>query len=282
MTIRRLSILLSLGLFLSALWRPLSAHAQAPGQIALAREQFSLGVEAARGAKWPEALTAFERSYALYAHPETLFNIAGARQKVGQFVAASEAYRSFLRNPATAGDAQRRAQAEARLAEITPEIARVGIRVEGLLEGDIVHLDQAELSRAALDADLPIDPGEHRLVLLAGTEVVGETQFAIHARERIEVLLRRQDASTTPPTVVVPTPRATAEASLKSESSPAAMPAQRSEAREGSILGSWWLWTAVGAVVAGGVVAGVFIAREPAESTPEVKGNVAPGVVEIR
>lgn len=271
--------LLSLGLFLSACFWGLDAHAQAPGEIALAREQFTVGVEAARAANWPQALAAFERSYALYAHPETLFNIAGARQKLGQLVAASEAYRSYLRNPATASDTTRRAQAEARLAEITPEIARVGIRVEGLVEGDVLRLDDRELSRAALDADLPIDPGQHRLRLLAGSEVVGETEFAIHARERIEVLLRR-DVDAKPVVVAAPTPRATAAAAMDDSASAEPMPAQRSD-EQGSVLRKWWLWTAVGAVVAGGVVAAVLLTQEP-DQPSEVKGNVGPGVVEIR
>ena len=44
---------------------------------------------------------------------------------------------------------------------------------------------------------------------------------------------------------------------------------------EGSILGKWWLWTAVGVVVAGGVVTVIALTTEKSASP----GTVAPGVV---
>lgn len=264
---------------LCSLWST-QALAQTPSEIALAREQFTAGVEAARAADWPRALSAFERSYALYVHPETLFNIAGARQKLGQLVAASEAYRSYLRSPAAASDVARRTQAEARLAELSTEIARVGIRVQGIAKGDVLMLDGEALSRGTLDSDLPVDPGEHTLRLMAGAEVVGETQFAVHARERIEVLLRRTPEARVVAVGGVATPRQAANASLQQE---AAMPGDTTPDRApGSrpLVRQWWLWTAVGAAVAAGVVATVLLTRDD-DAPREVQGNVGTRVVEI-
>lgn len=259
------------------------AGAQTPAEISLAREQFTIGVEAARVSNWAEALTAFERSYALYVNPETLFNIAGARQKLGKLVAASEAYRSYLRSPVTAGDAGRRAQAEARLAEITPEIARVGLRIEGILPGDIVALDGQALSRAALEADLPVDPGEHALELTHDAEVVAKTTFAVHARERVEVLLRREDAASTAAPVLIPSPRMAADATVSSEPGPSLSSSRTDEPARVPLVRKWWLWTAVGAVIAGGVVAALLLTGDDqAKAEPEVRGNVGEGVVEIQ
>lgn len=254
--------------------------AQTPSEIALAREQFTVGVEAARAADWPRALRAFERSYALYVHPETLFNIAGARQKLGQIVAASEAYRTYLRSPAAATDVERRTQAEARLAELSAEIARVGIRVQGIAEGDVLMLDGQALSRVALDSDLPVDPGEHTLRLMAGAEIVGETKFAVHARERIEVLLRRTPEAKVVAVGNVATPREAATASVQEE---ATMPSDTKPDREPGrrpLVRQWWLWTAVGVAVAGAVVATVLLTSDD-EASREVKGNVGTRVVEI-
>ncbi len=261
------------------LWS-LSVVAQTPAEITLAREQFTVGVEAARAADWPRALSAFERSYALYVHPETLFNIAGARQKLGQFVAASEAYRSYLRSPAASSDPARRAQAEARLAENAAQFARVGIRVEGLRPNDVLTLDGQPLSRGALDSDLPVDPGEHFLRLMQDQTVVGETQFAVHARERIEVLLQRSaDASPVVAAGAVLSPRQAADASLQSDRTDANAD-RESPAVARPLRKQWWVWTSLGVVAAGGVIATLLLTREP-EKSQEVKGNVLTGVVEI-
>ncbi len=258
-----------------------SAMAQTPAEISLAREQFTIGVEAARVANWADALTAFERSYALYVNPETLFNIAGARQKLGKLVAASEAYRSYLRSPTTAGDTGRRAQAEARLAEIAPEIARVGLRIEGIMPGDIVALDGQALSRAALDADLPVDPGEHALQLTHGAEVVAETTFVVHARERVEVLLRREEGSRTNAMAAIPSPRDAATAALSNEVGSATHAPLSDESAQRPLVRQWWLWTAVGAAIAGGVVATLLLRRDEAKREPDIEGNAGIRVVEI-
>src|SRR4051794_23601762 len=59
-----------------------------------AREQFAAGAELVKAAKWSEALTSFERSFALVPHPVTLFNVGACERALGSY---ARARRTFLR-----------------------------------------------------------------------------------------------------------------------------------------------------------------------------------------
>jgi tetratricopeptide (TPR) repeat protein len=135
------------------------SQAQTAAERSLAREQFQEGVAAAREGNWAGALDAFQRSYELLPRPLTLLNLAGAYAQMGQLVEAAEAYRMFLHEDDVT-DRQRR-DAEEQLAALEPRIPRVRLRVLGLEEGDVVLLDEYQLSVAALDEAYPVNPGEH-------------------------------------------------------------------------------------------------------------------------
>jgi hypothetical protein len=53
-----------------------------------AREQFAIGAERVKSAKWSEALSAFERSFVLVQHPVTLFNIGACERALGSYARA--------------------------------------------------------------------------------------------------------------------------------------------------------------------------------------------------
>lgn len=135
------------------------AHAQTAAERSLARQQFQDGVAAARESDWERALEAFQRSYELLPRPLTLLNLAGAYAQTGRLVEAAEAYRMFQHEEGVT-DRQRR-DAEDQLHEIEPRIPHVRLRILGIEEGDVVMLDEYQLSSAALDEAYPVDPGEH-------------------------------------------------------------------------------------------------------------------------
>ena len=132
-------------------------------EVAAARQSFREGLAHAQADRWPEARAAFERSYALAPRPVTLLNLAGAQAETGSLVLAAESYRAFLRGE---GAARHRAEVQAALARLDARIAHVQIRIEGLGDEDAIELDGAPLSRAALDGDLPLDPGAHEVRVL--------------------------------------------------------------------------------------------------------------------
>ncbi len=142
------------------------ASAQAPtaSQRSLARRQFQDGVAAARTGDWDAAFDAFQSSYALVSRPITLLNLAGAMVQTGHLVEAAEAYRRFIRE-AEGSAARHVSAAEQALHDLEARIPAVRLRVLGFEEGDVLTLDGWEISEAVLDEELPVDPGEHELVV---------------------------------------------------------------------------------------------------------------------
>jgi hypothetical protein len=240
------------------------AHAQAvasPSEIALARQEFVAGVEAARQGTWNSALAHFERSYALYAHPETLFNVAGAQQKLGELVASAESYRRYLQTP----DAQGREQAERALAEILPSLGAVELHLDGVSDGDRVLLDGTPVNRAVLSAELPVDPGSHVLTVEREHHEVVRQRFAIDPGQHLTVRAVVPEAHP-----AVPTPAEAARSTFVPERAPYT---EADKSRRGLRIA---VWSGVAIAVAGAVVGAFLLARK--NDPQKVEGTLGPSV----
>lgn len=145
-----------------------SAAAQSPSEAALARQAFRDGVVASRQERWSDAVELFQRSFELSPRPLTMMNLAGALAQTDRLVEAAEAYRSFLTMSRTGTAARLSDEAEAQLRELEGRIPRVRLRVLGMQETDIVRLDEYDVSPAAIDLPLPVDPGAHTVTLVRG------------------------------------------------------------------------------------------------------------------
>jgi tetratricopeptide (TPR) repeat protein len=224
--------------------------AASANEVALARKQFFAGVRAVSNEDWESALEAFERSYALYPHPETLINIAGARRRLGKLVAASEAYQSYLRIATSQKDAANRAVAERAFHELQGELSHVVLRVRHLAPTDRVTLDGTALGRGALGLELPVDPGDHELLVMRGQAQIAQRKFVAARAERLEIALE----------LVPSVSNVLADPTLLESERPVPSPRPTREQEPGRPLRrQWWLWTAVGVVVAGGVASGVML-----------------------
>ena len=200
------------------------------------------------------------------------------------------------------GNAQQQAQADAEkeLGELQPRIPKLRITVEGAAGKDIeLTVDEAKMSTVLLGIEIPANPGRRHIVGKRGVEVVKQT-VEIAEGERKETVLR---FSTVMPSIAqapiaaqaVPAPPATAPASPPvvpllrppvAEPVPSPPPAlvdngkpptgdkktldlrQKPAAEEGGAAtgGSshWWVWTAIGAAVVGGIVTAVVLStRNP-------------------
>jgi tetratricopeptide (TPR) repeat protein len=266
---------LALALCLSMWGTALAERTASPSEVALARQQFTQGVAAAREGAWEQALSAFESSYALYPNPQTLFNVAGARRQLGRLVGAAEAYRRYLLAPESETDAEHRAQAHQALEEIEPHLATATLDVQGLRERDVVRLDGTDLSPRALQAPLPIDPGVHELSVARGGEIAASKRFEAQAGGAVSVAL------------VLPEDEAPAQASVATPSEAARAASAETDRRPTEVeqgpsrrlVKNPWLWTGVGAVLAAGAVALVMLWPEP---QAPYSGNVEPYEVEVR
>jgi hypothetical protein len=150
-----------------------------------AREAFRLGSALAKQGQWLDALSAFQRSARLRAHPITTYNIAYCERALGHYARAYEGFTASL-VPVTSPTAPRLtadleaqarsfvAETEQRLARVRITLARpnVSIRVDGhtlqplSTNHAVLIVSSGEETPAPLAAtfDLWLDPGSHIFV----------------------------------------------------------------------------------------------------------------------
>ena len=161
-----------------------SAHAEDRQDPAAAEELFRQGRAAAEKRDFLSACAKFRESNRLDPAVGTLFNIADCEEKLGRFATSWTLFQEVAQRLANDDDrhaiAARRAQAlEARVPMLSVHLvaaARAGVQVrrDGIVLGD-----------ASLDTALPVDPGEHVVIVEApGAEpaqfrtTVGEGEHA--------------------------------------------------------------------------------------------------------
>ena len=245
---------------------PSRGEAQRASEAVLAREQFRAGVAAARESRWDDASEAFQRSYELLPRPLTLLNLAGAYAQTGHLVESVEAYRMFLmeRQGVTA---RMRSDAEAQLADLEPRIPRARIRVLGISEGDIVRLDEYELSTASLEQPLPVNPGDHAVTVQRGEQEPIVVPFTLEEGATDDVLVDVRTLETAP-RVGGPSHGGTAIGGDE--------PITPGRSLVDDPI--FWIVVVGAALVVGGVVTGVVVGTQPA---PTTVGNLTPGQIAI-
>ena len=263
------SIVATLTLVLGAsIALPASVEAQRASESVLAREQFRAGVTAARESRWDDAAEAFQRSYELSPRPLTLLNLAGAYAQTGRLVESVEAYRMFLMER-TGVTARMRTDAEAQLADLEPRIPRARIRVLGIAEGDVVRLDEYELSTASLEQPLPVNPGDHNVTVQRGEQDPIVVPFTLDEGATDDILVDARMLTAGAPVRGDPSTRG---AGLGGDEDP---PRPSTPLVEDPIF---WLVLVGGALVVGGVVTGVVLGTQPGNTTI---GNLTPGQIAI-
>jgi hypothetical protein len=237
------------------------AHAQSASEQSLARDQFREGVAAARAERWPDAVEAFQRSLELAPRAMTMMNLAGALAQVGRLVEAAEAYRMFLSEAQSGAAARVRGEAEAQLATLEARIPHVRLQIHGRLDSDTVTLDEYQLMAAAIDAPLPVDPGEHTLTIARDGMEPRAVTFTAQEGVQSEVVLEAwPDLGAIPPGPEGPDP-------LGDEPTPGA---------SHSIFDEPVFWI-VGSVVLAGLIAGGVAIGVTTQSAPAPYfGNLPP------
>ena len=202
------------------------------------------------------------------------------------------------------GNTQQEAQADAEkeLAELQPRIPKLRIRVEGAAANDVeLTVDGSRITTALFDIALPTDPGRRHVVGKRGVEVVEQT-VDLAEGERKETVMKfnlvapvvarpRKGADLpsgiptvgqkegSPLSAPLSGPPAAGQIppslpSLMDSGNPPAGDREALDLRQkpaaevgGAASGSsshWWVWTAIGAAVTGGIVTAVVLStRNP-------------------
>jgi hypothetical protein len=262
---RRTSLVLA-ALALAWMLSPAIGTAQSASEQSLAREQFRAGVAAARSQEWEAAVDAFQRSYELAPRPMTMMNLAGALAQNGRLVEAAEAYRQFLAEAQSGSAARVRGEAEAQLHALEARIPRVRLRVLNRAAGDVITLDEYQISEAALGQPLPVDPGEHSVTISREGFEPRTVPFTSEEGVLADVVLEAW------PDLSADDPDVTPEGDPLGDPPPVV---GRSVFEEPAF------WIVVGIVVAGGVAVGVGVGVATQSPPPVYFGNLPPSQVPL-
>jgi len=157
-----------------------ASHAQDPRDPAAAEELFRQGRAAAEKRDYLAARAKFRESNRLDPALGTLFNIADCEEKLGRLATAWTLFQEVAQRLAAGDD--RRAIALERARALEARVPRLSVHLATSARSDLeVRRDGVVLGSASLDTWLPVDPGEHVVVVSAkGTE---PRSFVTHVGE---------------------------------------------------------------------------------------------------
>jgi hypothetical protein len=246
-------------------WPTSYAHAQSASEIAAAKEWFAEGIRLEGDAKWKEALDRFKRAQAVKRTPAIDFHVGLCEARSGDLVAALVDLDRAVKSAREKHDEKVESAASSELGEVRARVPSLEIDAPSD-KAERVMVDGASFATATLGSPVPMNPGEHVIVVDFGASRGGrvEKKVTLAERETKKVAFDPpppSSASTTPiPPVVAPTNKANEAPSA----SPPAEPVNASTSSSNKTL-PWVLVGGGGALVAGGVV--FFLLRQGEIST---------------
>jgi len=170
----------------------LGAHAQQPpakgDDAARAQALFNDGRAAMEKGDVAGACKMLSESLALVKRPSTLFNLAQCEAKQGKIRSATEHMKGAIET-LDPGD-ERVKIARDQYADLDKQLPRVTLRLApGTPADSTVLVDGTPVDRASIGTQLPLDPGEHALVVRAAGRSDARTSVTLAVGDRREVTL---------------------------------------------------------------------------------------------
>jgi hypothetical protein len=213
----------STALFVGLLALPVAARAEVPSgsAAAMAEALFQQGRDLLKEKRYAEACARFEDSQRLDPKLGTLLNLAVCHETVGRFATAWAEYTSAATRARRDGQREREDFARGKAEALGQRLARVVIRVEAAVDGEVVTLDGKPLSGALLVAPLPLDPGEHTLAAVAPGRVSWSSTLRV-PEEHAELTAQIPALAEAPTSTPTSAPPGGSFAAIPSESPPLA------------------------------------------------------------
>lgn len=197
-----------------------------------AKALYIAGNRAVEQGRWSDALTNFEKSYALSGVPAALYNVATTLRAIGRHVESRDAFAQLLaKHPSLDPDVK--SQAEKLLAEERAKVASASL--DGVPSKARIYVDGHEVTDdGARPLVLEVDPGKHSLRVEdpKSKPFTWDGTFADGEKKTVAVKL-----------------------------APADVPKPAAPEKSGSVLSSPWFWGVIGVVVIGGAAGAYFYDR---------------------
>lgn len=157
-----------------------AADEPTPADRTLARTLFEEGRALLKDGKFAEACPKLEESERLAPGMGTLFNLADCFENLGRTASSWAAFSEVADLAKRAGQTDRETVARERAAALKPKLVYWKLHLAGAAPtGLTLRIDDRAVSNAVLDAELPVDPGLHRVKVMAPGKVEHETEVRI-------------------------------------------------------------------------------------------------------
>lgn len=154
------------------------------------------------------ACAKFAESERLDPSPGTLLNLALCHDKQGKIATAWAEFLEAKRLAQTQHRDKVAAEAERRAAELGPKVSYLTIVLSQKVPGLAVEIDKVKLDSAALDAKIPVDPGERTVTISAPGYSPATMKITIGADHDLETLdvpkLVKSKKAESPPSAPAP------------------------------------------------------------------------------
>lgn len=173
-----------------------AAHAQS--NAAIAEQLFLDGQKLMSAGSVPEACAKFADSERLDPAIGTLMHLAACHEKMGRFASAWSEFSEVVAQAHKAGQTEREKYAREHAAAIEGKLPKVVIDLPNPPQGTTVTLDGSALPLSLLGTEMPLDPGDHSLQILApGMKPWRQPKVSVGANAvvtRLQVTLEQEAA----------------------------------------------------------------------------------------
>lgn len=225
------------------------------------------GLKLRRVGRDDAALTKFDRAYGLHASPRAAAQKGLCLQALGRWTEAEELLAEALEGGEDAWVTRNRPAIKESLEQAKTKIGR--FEITGSPAGAQVFVDGRNVGQLPLPSMVRINAGPAALELTASGFVSERTSLQVEGGSfrRLEFRLKPEQPQTPVATAALPGPETDAEvATTFAGSDP--------EDRSRPFYKRGWFWGAVGAVVVGGIVAGVLLSTGGEAQGPAVNDRV--------
>jgi hypothetical protein len=204
--------------------------AQAPSpEVALAQSLFDQARGLMAEERWSEACPKLEESQRIDPAGGTLLNLARCYEGAGRLATAWATFKDALSTARNEGRADRAQEAEERIRALDPRVPKITLLLASAAAGTTVKDNDNVIAEVAWNHPVPVDPGQHRIVVQAPGRVGWQVTVGLRAGEKRE--LRVPELMSAPATAPgAPTARA--------QPAPHAPPQRRASVTEDRSAGS--------------------------------------------
>lgn len=250
-------------------------------QLEEARSLYYEGLSLIDHRQWAGAATRLERVLEIRDSIVASYQLAVAYSHLGRPLEAAERLRRVLDDPEVVAEME--TASRKLLAEVEAATGSLTLRLRGNREGVHVRVGERAIPARELDAPVPVDPGQVRVVAERNGEVVAESTVdvggAAGLHPEVELRLSIREPTLAPSRQLTAAPVAP----LASGDATGGGTAPRDDGEGGGIFGQWWFWTAVAVVAAGAAVTVVALGAESDPADPSAaRGDLQPGFLEGR